>query len=207
MFDHKKLLDELLVSKNGLEVDSIHFISDEVFLKAEKEKLAAVGLESYETIYFSAKGSNYPEKKQPQSLPNMWGATICIRNDLDIKQVIFLQKETRKEINSLPDYQDDWKSMVQLCALFHELGHVEDMQKNINFSFTGEPTVKIIEAEAYAHTYALNNLNRAGATIARNTLAAALYKLNTSKINFEKRLYQQICSSIGKGRIKKWVNA
>ncbi len=184
MFDHKKLFDELLTSRNGIEVNSIHFVSDEIFEKEEKEKLVSVGLESYEPIYFSVKGFQYPEKKGLQSLSNMRGATICIRNGSKINQVIFLQKELRKEINMLAGYQNDWKSMLQLCALLHELGHVEDMQKTINFSFAGEPTVKLLEAEAYAHTYALNYLNRAGATIARNTLADALYKLNQSKRNF-----------------------
>lgn len=207
MFGHKKLLDELLISRNGIEVNSIHFVSDEIFEKKEKEKLISVGLELYEPVYFSAQGPQYPEKTGLQSLSNMRGATICIRNGSKINQVIFLQKEVRKEINIHAEYQNDFKSMLQLCALLHELGHVEDMQKTINFSFDRVPTVKLIEAEAYAHIYTLNYLNRLGATIARNTLADALYKFNQSKRKFEKSLYQQICSSIGKGRLKKWMKA
>lgn len=207
MFDYKKLFDELLTSRNGIEVDSIHFVFDEIYVKDEKEKLSYVGLESYEPIYFSNKGLQYPPGMGLQSSSNMRGATICIRNDSKIRQVIFLPKEVIKGTYLHAEYQDEKKSLLQLCALLHELGHVEDMQKSINFSFADKPTIQLLEAEAYAHTYTLNYLNRAGATIARNMLADALYKLNQSNRKFDKKLYQQICASIGKGRLKKWMNA
>ena len=206
MFEHKKLLDELLISRNGIEVKSIHFVSDEILGRETKEQLISVGLDSCETIYFSVKGLQYPEKKGLQVLPkNMRGASICIKNGSKINQIILLKKVVLKDVNIAPEY--DFKYMLQLCALLHELGHVKDMQKAINFSFAEKPTLKLLEAEAYANTYALNYLNLIGATVARNTLAEALYRLNQSKIIFEKSLYQQVCASIGKGRLKKWVNA
>ena len=207
MFDHKKLFEELLISRNGIEVDSIHFVSDEIYVKDEKEKLSYVGLESYEPIYFYNKGLQYPPGMGLQSSVNMRGATICIRNDSKIMQVIFLPKEVIKGTNHHAEDQDEIKSLLQLCALLHELGHVEDMQKSINYSFADMPTVQLLEAESYAHTYTLNYLNRAGARIARNMVADALYKLNQSNRNFDKNLYQQLCASIGKGRLKKWMKA
>lgn len=203
MPDHKKMLDELLSSKNGIEVHSIHFISGELLGREEDEILSSIGLNSYEPIKFLVKGLSYPERKGSQPLPNARAATICIRNKSVINQVILL----KDEINPPMDNQDDWKAMVQLCTLLHELGHVEDMQKSINYSFTGIPTVKLLESEAYAHSYALNNLNRLGATIARNTLADALCKLNQSKRYFDKNLYKLICETIGKGRLKRWIKA
>ena len=201
MPDHKDLLDELLVSRNGIDVHSIHFVSDELLGKEDDEILLSVGLKSFEPIKFSVKGLPYPKRKESQPLPNARAATICIRSKSIINQVILLKDEITTPINS----QDEWKAMVQLCTLLHELGHVEDMQKMINYSFAGSPTVKLLESEAYAHAYALNNLNHLGATIARNTLADALYKLNQSKRQFDKNLYQLICASIGKGRLKKWM--
>lgn len=97
--------------------------------------------------------------------------------------------------------------MVQLCALLHELGHVEDMQKSINFSLSEMPSVKLVEAEAYAHTYALNYLNNLGASIARDTLSGSLYKLINSECEFEKNLIQLVSLSIGKDRLRKWATA
>lgn len=206
MFDYKKLFDELLTSRNGIEVDSIHFVSDEIYEEDEKNRLSSVGLESYEPIYFSNNGLQYPPGMGLQSSSNMRGSTICVRNGPKIQQVIFLP-EVIKGTNHYEKYQDQLKPLLQSCALLHELGHVEDMQKLINFSFGDKPTIQLLEAEAYAHAYTLNYLNRAGATIARNMLANALYKLNQSNRKFDKSLYQKICASIGKGRLKRWLKA
>ncbi|RJP95342.1 MAG: hypothetical protein C4518_01500 [Desulfobacteraceae bacterium] len=208
MCNYKKLFEELLTSRNGIEVDSIHFVSDEIYVKDEREKLSYIGLESYEPIYFSNKELQYPPKMGLKSLSNMRGATICIRNDSKIKQVIFLPKDVAIIGTNLhADSYEELKSLFQLCSLLHELGHVEDMQKSINFSLGDKPTIQLLKAEAYAHAYALNFLNQAGATIARNMLADALYKLNQSNRKFDKNLYQQISVSIGKGRLKKWMKA
>ena len=38
MFDHKKILDEILSTKNGIHVNSVHFVSDEMFEKNENDK-------------------------------------------------------------------------------------------------------------------------------------------------------------------------
>jgi hypothetical protein len=207
IFDYKKLFNELLTSRNGIEVDSIHFVPDEIYVKDEREKLSYVGLGSYEPIVFSIKGIQYPPGMGLQTSSNVRGATICIRNDSKIKQVIFLPEEVIKETNQHAAYQDKIKSLRQSCALLHELGHVEDMQKSINFSFGDQPTIKLLEAEVYACTYTLNYLNRAGATEARNMLADAFHKWKQSKKKWDKNLYQQICVSIGKGRLKKWIEA
>ncbi|OQW98871.1 MAG: hypothetical protein BWK74_03610 [Desulfobacteraceae bacterium A6] len=207
MYNHKKILDELLIAKNGIHVNSIHFVSDEIFEKNETEKLLSVGLDSYEPIYFSVEGSNYPEITGAQPFSKREGATICAKKDLKIDQVIFLKNHVQKELDVPIELQSDWRSMVQLIALAHEFGHVEDMQKSINFSLSETPTVKLVEAEAYAHTYALNYLNNLGASIARDTLSGSLYKLLNSECEFEKSFFQLISLSIGKDRLQKWATA
>ncbi len=197
-----------MATRNDIEVDSIHFVSDEIYAKDENEKLSCVGLESYKPILFSNYGIQYPPGMGKQSLSNMRGVTICVRNDTKIRQVIFLLKDVAiKEKDLPPEVYNEIKHMLQLCALAHELGHVEDMQKSINFSFGDKPTIKLIEAEAYAHTYALNFLNRVDAKEARNMLAVAICKWKQSNSKFYKNLYQKICASIGKGRLKKWNKA
>ncbi|MFH1079273.1 MAG: hypothetical protein V1766_03250 [Pseudomonadota bacterium] len=205
MFDYKKSFNNLLASRNGIEVDSIHFVTDEIYVKDEKETLSYVGLESYVPIFFSIKGIPYPSGMGMQSSKNLRGKNICAWKDSKIKHVIILPEEVIKGTNHNTESQDALESLLHFCALLHELGHVDDMQKSINFSFGDKPTMKLIEAEAYAHAYTLNYLNRAGAIIARNMLADALYKLNQSNRNFDRNLYQQICASIGKGRLKKWI--
>lgn len=207
MFDHKKILDEILITKNGIYVNSVNFVSDEIFEKNENQKLLFVGLNSYEPIYFSVEGLNYSET--PESYPSLkrHGATICAKKNLRIDYVIFLKKHVQKELEVPIELQSDWRAMVQLIALLHELGHVEDMQNSINFSFSEKPIVRLVEAEAYAHTYALNHLNDFGASIARDTLSASLYKLINSASEFEKSLIRLVFQSIGKDRLYKWATA
>jgi hypothetical protein len=207
IFDHRKMLDELLISKNGIEVSSIHFVSNEILERETKEQLLSIGLETFEPIYFSILGDSYPEKKGAPSLSKVKGATICFRDGQKVNQVILLQKEIPKDINIQEEYQDDWKALLHLCALLHEFGHADDMQKSINFSFSGTPTVKLIEAEAYAHVYTLNHLNKMGATLARNLFADMLQRLNQSEEAYGNSLYQKVCSSIGKERLQAWAKA
>ena len=69
------------------------------------------------------------------------------------------------------------------------------------------PSVKLVEAEAYAHTYALNYLNNLGASIARDMLSGSLYKLINSECEFEKNIIQLVSLSIGKDRLRKWATA
>jgi hypothetical protein len=161
----------------------------------------------YEPIFFSVEGLNYPETTGAQPFSKREGGLICVKKDLKIDQVIFLKNHVQKELEVDIQLQNDWRAMVHLCALLHELGHAEDQQKSINFSISETPTVKLIEAEAYAHTYALNYLNNLGASIARDTLSGALYKLINSECEFEKRLIQLVLLSIGKDRLQKWATA
>ena len=207
MTDHKKILGQILTAKNGIQINSVHFVSDEMFEKDENEILRFIGLSSYDPIFFSNEGLDYPET--PHSCPSLkrHGATICVKKNSKIDYLIFLKNHVQKESEIPIELQSDWRAMVQLIALLHELGHVEDMQKSINFSFFEKPTVKLVEAEAYAYTYALNHLNNFGASIARDTLSASLYKFDNSEFEFEKRLIRLIFQSIGKDRLYKWATA
>jgi hypothetical protein len=205
MYYHKRFLDELLITKNGIHVNSIHFVSDEIFEKNETEKLLSVGLDSYEPIYFSVEGSNYPEITVAHPFSKREGATICVKKDLKIDQVIFLKNHVQKELDISPESRDDWRAMVQLIALIHELGHVKDMQNSINFYLSETPTVKLIEAEAYAYVYALNYLNNIGASIARDILSGSLHKLINSECEYEESLFDLISVSIGKDLLHKWA--
>lgn len=69
----------------------------------------------------------------------------------------------------------DAKYAFKLIALFHELGHVDDIEKQTNFHFNGG-TADIIEAEVYAHLYALERCNRRGLFMSADTLEDALKK-------------------------------
>jgi len=209
MLGYTKFLETLLSDRNGLKVHSIHFVEVGLFDKKTKEKLEYVGLGSFEPIYFSSKGEDYCENGMLNSNSSTKGCAIAIEVDGLIEQVVLIQKTFSYEAGLNPEFQEDWKSMLQLITLAHELGHVEDMQreKDSNFVYGANPTVDLVEAEAYAHAYCLNYLHKIDAYTARNTLAKALYQLNRATKRFEKLLYSSVCAKVGKGRIKKWSSA
>lgn len=208
MLGYKRFLEELLDHRNGLKVHSIHFVKVALLDKKTQEQLEGVGLGNSEPVYFSIKGKNYCEGGVLNTNSNLRGCAINIKTDGLPEQVILIQKDFSREASLSAEIQEDWECMLKLTALAHELGHVEDMQlkTNSNFVYGGNPTVDLVEAEAYAHAYCLNYLHDVDAYTARNTLATALYRMNTSKKRFEKGLYLSVCNKVGKGRIKKWSN-
>ncbi|WP_394154812.1 hypothetical protein [Vibrio maritimus] len=210
MFDHRSSFEKLVSTRNGLAVHSINFVENHIFDLEPKQQLASIGLGDHAPIYFSV--GNTPYCKNSTLSQNGGYMRGCVINSIiegEVQQIVLIQEsvENRPELDE--DLQLEWSYMMKLAALAHELGHVEDMQKTVgsNFDFTGKPRVDLVKAEAYAHSYCLNYLNKIGATIARNTIAGALLRMSVATKKFEVALYQELCGKLGKGRLKKWSKA
>jgi hypothetical protein len=208
LFGSSQLLEKLLSSRNGLKVHSIHFVKAEVLSRSPKDQLESVGLKDLEPIYFKVRGLFYSRDETLSSTGDRKGSTINLMINGLPEQTILITKEPPRDENLSEENCRQWINMNKLIALVHELGHVEDMRlaRGSNFSYGANPTVDLVEAESYAHSYCLNYLNAVGAYTARNTLAVALHQLNKSTTQFEKELYRSVCKRVGKGRIKKWSN-
>jgi hypothetical protein len=210
MIEHKTLFDSLLKERNGLSVHSIHEVNSEILDLEPKEKLEAVGIIGCDPIFFEVKGRSYCKNgKLNGTGVNTRGDTITSVIDGKRQQIIFLQGKLDYEPSLSNEMQSEWNFMNKLSALAHELGHIKDLQSldGINFIFSKDPIVDLIGAESYAHSYCLEYLNKINATIARNLIANALYRMTSSNKKFEKELYSRICKRIGKGRLKKWAKA
>lgn len=132
---------------------------------------------------------------------------ITIKFDNLIDQVIFVQKGPPREGKESDEEYNYVKSACNLCALAHELGHVEDIYRgaNGNFQLEPEPTVDLLEAEIYAHSYCLNYLHSVKANAARNMVAKGMSKAAVEGKVFQKSVLTGVYNSIGKGRVKKWM--
>lgn len=207
MFEHKKLFEELFKHKNGLTLNSIHIVGRSVMAMDEKDKLSYVGLDEFEPVFFTVNGVGYCNGVLNQS-SNLEGSVLNIKTDNGFEQVIFIPETVPCEPTIPTEYHDEWEYMLKLAALSHELGHVTDMQMTTgsNFEFSDKPKVNLVESEAFAHAYSLEYLHKAGAHIARNTVASALYRASNSTKKFEKHLYQSVCRKVGKGRLKRWAD-
>lgn len=210
MLGHEQFLKDLVGHKDGLKVHSIHFVEKAILDKDSQGQLNSIGLENFEPIFFSVNGDNYCKDGQLNASSSDYsalnGGTINIKVNGKIKQVILVQNDFPVEFDNDAEAQKDYEAMMQLIALSHELGHVQDMQLGScsNFVYGNSPKVNLVEAEAYAHAHCLNYLHRVGAHTARNCMADTLYRLHLSKNRFEKQLYTSIGKKVGKGRMKKW---
>lgn len=97
---------------------------------------------------------DFPEygKADPRGA-NLSGVTyFCLADDGTLQTLILLP---RNPPNTHP--HPDMKYIFKLSTLFHELGHVHDVERRINIDpFTGR--FDMIEAEVYASLYALDRL-------------------------------------------------
>lgn len=205
--EHQKLFEELLKHKNGLTINSIHIVCRSVMAMDEKAKLSSVGLNEFEPVFFTVNGEGYCNGGLNKS-SNLEGSVLNIKTDNGVQQVIFIPENVPCEPTIPAEHHDDWAYMLKLVSLSHELGHVMDMQMTTgsNFEFSDKLKVNLVEAEAFAHAYSLEYLHKAGAHIARNTVASALYKASSSAKKFEKHLYQSVCRKVGKGRLTRWAD-
>ena len=73
-------------------------------------------------------------------------------NQGEVKTLVMIRKSVP---NSKP--HREFKYVLKLVALLHELGHVHDMEQQINFNHKAK-TFDVIEAEVFAHLYSLKRM-------------------------------------------------
>jgi hypothetical protein len=210
MLNYEDHLNHLLKNREGINVHSIHFVKHSVLNKEPKEQLEAISLNKLQPVFFSIDGEGYCDK----GMLNSNGSDVqgCVLNVIisgAVSQIILIQSDVRRKPELTLKQQKTWDCIMQLSALAHELGHVEDMQKKngSNFLFGEQPTVDLVKAEAYAHAFSLNYLKKIGSTVGLPIIAKSLYKLHAANKPFEKELYLSLCLLVGKGRLKNWANA
>lgn len=84
---------------------------------------------------------------------NINGYTNAFRDrDGRVRTLVVIRKSIP---NSKP--HREFKYILKLVALLHELGHVHDMEQQINFDHAAK-TFDVIEAEVFAHLYSLRRM-------------------------------------------------
>lgn len=137
---------------------------DHLFYELETdEKLKAIGLGGYSEVIFqtadedidftkdprtSLSGKVNAGRRRPEGLA-VTGCTSVIKVGEKRRTIVFMRRETGKEDT------EEMKCALKLSALFHELGHVDDFEKGINWNY---PKFRVVDAEIYAHRYACAKL-------------------------------------------------
>lgn len=96
---------------------------------------------------------NHPRKQGA-----ITGHTTILERMGKQRSAIFMRRSTDTSIVKKPEDNVDPADVVaatKLTALAHELGHVDDFEKAINYK---NDTIALVEAEVYAHSHACNFL-------------------------------------------------
>lgn len=89
MYEHKKMLDDLLQHKNGINVHSIHFVNSSILQEECKTGLSSVGLGQHEIVTFTVTGFSYCNGVLNEN-KNLEGSLTNIITERGIEQVIFI---------------------------------------------------------------------------------------------------------------------
>jgi hypothetical protein len=125
----------------------------------------------WEHIHYTCTDPNAGTYNDPDLTGNINGNTTAFKEPGGRVRTLVL---IRRAVAGVMRHRDA-KYVFKLIAVFHELGHVDDIEKQVNFHFD-DGTADIIEAEVYAHQFALDRCNRRGLFTSADTLEDALKK-------------------------------
>jgi hypothetical protein len=100
---------------------------------------------------------------------NLAGHATAFRNSAaGIQTVIIIKRAIRTSFRHA-----HLKYALKIASLCHEIGHVQDIEQRTNFKID-PPSLDIIEAEVYAHLFALDMLAKRGLRMSYTLLADGL---------------------------------
>lgn len=201
-------LNSLVATKLGLAVEAIHFCPRQSFEQGGTALLESIGVDPSTQVFYELHDAGYASAgvlAGTNGSSAFKGLTISTRADGQIAHYVFIQGDGPQVSSLTIEEQALDLCIQQLCALTHELGHVQDMGKGLNFAYAPQPAVWLARAEAEAHAFSLEYFGARGLTQLRNWLARTLTQLSGASSALEKALYSALCTRIGKGRLKRWA--
>lgn len=181
--------------KLGLANTSVHEVDVDTFKLSSDERFKACGI-SYDEIVNS--------KVHSESAYSEYG----LSDDVAGKTTFYLQSgEVRSAIFVIADESINAANLIkQYIVLLHELGHVSDMENQVNFGGIHDE-VDAVKAEGYAEVFALKYLDRNKSdlvdVLAKGLYASSLLKRKESN-DFYRRVHQEITKYFREKRLKGW---
>ncbi len=114
---------------------------------------SCVGCGEYQKITFTANNDNIEDYGKVCDDANLNGTTTAF---LDSEQRVRTVILIRKTVKNFREHKEG-KYVPKIASLCHEIGHVHDIQNGINFKVMCKQ-VDIIEAEVFAHLFALETM-------------------------------------------------
>lgn len=129
----------------------IHEVDDETYFK---DKWSQLGYENIQQIFFGI-DDKYADYGTAVGKSNLCGSMIAFHDsNQEVRTLVLI----RQKVEISAEHRE-YKYALKIIALFHELGHIHDLERRINFGVE-ERRLDLIEAEVYAHLYCIEHLAR-----------------------------------------------
>jgi len=155
------------------------------------EKLRHFGLGGYTEVIFktaddidftkdptTSKDGVVNASRQKSGGTSITGCTSVIEVHGKRRTIVFMRKATGT------DDSEEIMCALKLAALFHEIGHVDDYEKGVNWK---QETVNVVDAEVYAHHYACTRLLEAKQRVLLKYYLTGLDQMAESQSEYVKR--------------------
>lgn len=156
----------------------VHEVSDEIFYATYEAQWESLGYSHLEQIFFEfdKKYEDYVHQRTKKKGATLEGHAVAFLDAAGELNTVILMRASLKGAFQ----HKEFKYALKLAALCHEIGHVDDFEKRINFDIEGRKA-DIIEAEVYAHLAAFEQMARKSYRLSYNTLLASLSSSKDSR--------------------------
>ena len=145
----------------------IHEVDDRTFATAEND-WSQLGCGDLQQVFFNIEGdlSDYGAASPDANLCGSMSAFLD--SDQNLRSIILICQTVKGTFQ-----HRELKYALKLASLLHEIGHVQDLEKGLHFDV---PTRRfdVIEAEVFAHLFALEQMAQRNLRQSFNTLVDGL---------------------------------
>lgn len=174
----------------------IHEFDDEIYRAPEKH-FSDFGCDGLTQIFFNI-DDQYTDYGSGTAESNMAGVTFAFDNaDGDLRTLILIKRDISTTVQ-----HEDLKYAVKIGALYHEIGHVDDWERGINFR--GRPEkMDIIESEVYANLFAFEMLAKRNMKQSYDMLADAM-EVAATRDNYLAMVARSVIARLPKHQLAEW---
>ena len=150
----------------------VHEVDDDLFYASNEEQWKTLGYDHLEQVFFELGedcedyGKRHKQKSNETTLEG--SATAFVTTDGELRTTILIRQSLKSNFE-----HRELKYAVKIASLCHEIGHVKDFERGVNFDFENR-TADAIEAEVFAHLSAFEQMAHASYRMSYVTLYDSL---------------------------------
>jgi hypothetical protein len=137
---------------------NVHEVHDSAL---EVTDFAALGYPGYKPFVFEEDAAIPDYGTVPGDFKNGHGMVCYLEKDDSVRAVVLISRKVQFGCESTEEQRYAFKCLL----LLHEFGHIDDMEKGINFDCKAR-TIRLMESEVYAELFMIDMLLKRNLTVA-----------------------------------------